>query len=297
MASVPPRSSQVVRDDYEAQLSDHWEAKQNDDINLLLGEMDGFYHHHYAVGDFDRGVLTAPPGRRQQLILNEMHRMESEQVALIHDGLGEVPPGARVLDAGSGRGGTSFMLHDRWGCRVDGVNFCEHHLDFSRELARRKGCADSVRFHYANMVATSFPDASFQYLVTNETTMYVDLFEAFTEFARLLEPGGRYVLVTWCENDAAEAPGTSPEIGAIDSHYVCRIHRRSTYFRALAASGLIPSAVRDLTAEAMPYWELRSHSDLSTGVEKAFLDGYRRNRLNYLVIVAEKAKDAGPAAS
>ncbi|WP_327297743.1 MULTISPECIES: methyltransferase domain-containing protein [unclassified Streptomyces] len=290
MTSVPSRSPKVVRDDYESQLNDHWEAKQNDDINLLLGKEDGLYHHHYAVGDFDRTVLTAPTDQRQQLILNEMHRMESEQVALILDGLGAPPPTTRLLDAGSGRGGTSFMVHDRFGCRVDGVNFCEHHLAFSRELAERRGCADSVRFHYANMAATGFPNASFQYVVTNETTMYVDLFETFAEFARLLKPGGRYVLVTWCENDSVATPGTRPEVDAIDAHYVCHIHRRSTYFRALAANGLVPSTVRDLTTEAMPYWELRSHSDLSTGVEEPFLNGYRSNRLNYLVIVAEKAR-------
>ncbi|MEU1050737.1 methyltransferase domain-containing protein [Streptomyces sp. NPDC005897] len=297
MTSVPARSPEVVRNDYETQLNEHWEAKTNDDINLLLGKADGLYHHHYAVGDFNRHVLTAPPDQRQRLILNEMHRMESEQVALIHDGLGDLSPSARVLDAGSGRGGTSFMVHDRFGCRVDGVNFCEHHLAFSQELAARRGCADSVRFHYANMVATPFPNASFQYVVTNETTMYVDLFEAFAEFSRLLEPGGRYVLVTWCQNDAVTAPGTSPEVDAINTHYVCHIHPRSTYFRALAANGLVPSTVRDLTAEAMPYWELRSHSELSTGVETPFLDGYRLNRLNYLVIVAEKAKTTERATS
>ncbi|MEW2546241.1 methyltransferase domain-containing protein [Streptomyces sp. NPDC047002] len=297
MTPEPTRVPDAVRNDYEHRLNSHWEAKQADDINLLLGEMDGLYHHHYAVGDFDRTVLTAPPERRQQLILREMHRMESEQVALILDSLGEPPAGARLLDAGSGRGGTSFMVHDRFGCSVDGVNFCEHHLAFSRELATRRGCADRVRFHYANMAATPFADESFQYVVTNETTMYVDLFETFAEFARILAPGGRYVLVTWCENDAATAAGTSPEVKTIDSHYVCRIHPRSTYFRALAASGLVPSAVHDLTTEAIPYWELRRHCDLSTGVETPFLDGYRGNRLNYLVIVAEKALTRDQAAA
>ncbi|MEW9551204.1 cyclopropane-fatty-acyl-phospholipid synthase family protein [Nonomuraea sp. NPDC050783] len=281
---------EIIRNEYEQQLHSHWAAKQHDDINLLLGAMDGLYHHHYAVGDFDRTVLTVPADQRQQLILREMHRMESEQVELILDGLGAVPANARVLDAGSGRGGTSFILHDRLGCRVDGVNFCEHHIAFSRKLAEARGCGDSVRFHYANMTATGFPDASYQYVVSNETTMYVDLFEAFHEFARLLEPGGRYVLVTWCANDAVAASGASPEIDAINDHYVCRIHPRSTYMRALAANGLVPSKVRDLTAEAIPYWELRSHSELRTGVESAFLQGYRSNRLNYLLVAAELAQ-------
>ncbi|MFE2044589.1 SAM-dependent methyltransferase [Streptomyces sp. NPDC059477] len=276
----------VIRDDYEHRLHQHWAEKQNDPINLLLGEEDGLYHHHFATGDFDRSILDAPAEQRDRLILAEMHRMENDQVNLILDRLGPVPARARVLDAGSGRGGTSFAIHDTFGCAVDGVNFCTHHIDFARRLAERRGAAASVRFTYANMVATPFPDASFQYVVTNETTMYVDLFEAFREFARLLEPGGRYVLATWCANDAVALD--TPEVKAIDEHYVCHIHPRSTYFEALAASGLAPIEVTDFTQDAIPYWELRNHCDLRTGVETPFLDGHRSNTLNYLTITAER---------
>jgi geranyl diphosphate 2-C-methyltransferase len=280
----------VVRTDYEQDLREHWENKTNDPINLLLGEADGLYHHHFAAADFNHGILRASEPERERLILKEMHRLETEQVDLIIDALGDVAPGGRVMDGGSGRGGTSFMIHDRFGCRVDGVNFCEHHITFAERLAQRRGCADKVAFHYANMAETPFGDGTFDAVVTNETTMYVDLFEAFAEFARVLRPGGRYVLVTWCQNDAVAA--TSPEVDAIDEHYVCHIHRRGAYFAALAKAGLAPSRVLDLTAEAIPYWELRSHSALNTGVEAPFLNGYRENRLNYLVIAAEKIVDA-----
>ncbi|WP_242614503.1 SAM-dependent methyltransferase [Actinomadura roseirufa] len=275
----------VVRTAYERDLHRHWEEKQSDEINLLLGEADGLYHHHFAVGDFNRNILNAAEQDREALILKEMHRLESEQVALITDAL-DLQPDARVLDGGSGRGGTSFMIHDRFGCRVDGVNFCTHHIEFAERLALRRGSADRVAFHYANMVHTPFADGVFDAVVTNETTMYVDLFEAFAEFARVLRPGGRYVLVTWCLNDAVTA--TSPDVEAIDEHYVCHIHKRGTYLKALAENGLVPSRVLDLTAEAVPYWELRDHSRLKTGVEAPFLAGYRQNHLNYLVIAAER---------
>ncbi|MFI2352194.1 SAM-dependent methyltransferase [Streptomyces sp. NPDC019443] len=282
--------SAVIRNSYEQDLNKHWEDKQSDDINLLLGQMDGLYHHHYAVGDFNRSILLAPEQERQKLILKEMHRLETEQVGLITDALGDIPPTARVMDGGSGRGGTSFMVHDRFGCQVDGVNFCQHHIEFAQKLAQQRGCADKVDFHYANMVETPFEDGTFDAIYTNETTMYVDLHEAFREFARVLRPGGRYVLVTWCRNDAEVA--ASPDVSAIDEHYVCHIHGRGTYLKALADNGLVPSRVLDLTESAVPYWELRSHSRLKTGVEQPFLDGYRKNHLNYLVIAAEKAVDA-----
>jgi geranyl diphosphate 2-C-methyltransferase len=286
------RHSEVVRTAYERDLNEHWEDKQNDPINLLLGQLDGLYHHHYAVGEFNRRLLTAPEHEREGHVLRELHRMENDQVSLVLDALTGLSPHDRVLDAGSGRGGTSFMMYDRYGCRVDGVNFCTHHIAFAERLARQRACADKVAFHYANMARTPFEDRSFDAVVTNETTMYVDLFETFREFARLLVPGGRYVLVTWCANDAAGGPEAAPEVAVIDAHYVCHIHRRSTYFQALAANGLVPSRVFDLTAEAVPYWELRSQSRLRTGVEAAFLAGYRRNVLNYLVIAAERV---GPA--
>jgi geranyl diphosphate 2-C-methyltransferase len=198
------------------------------------------------------------------------------------------------MDGGSGRGGTSFLISHRFGCSVIGVNFCAHHIEFAQRVGQERGRDEKVSFTFGNMVDTGFPAGSFDAIVTNETTMYVDLEEAFAEFARLLRPGGRYVLVTWCANDAVAA--TSNAVDAIDRHYVCHIHRRSAYFSALAAHHLVPSTVWDLTTEAVPYWQLRSHSGHRTGVETAFLDGYQSGELNYLLIVADFVPVTAPGA-
>lgn len=104
------RVIKVVRNEYERQLQNDWDRKTSDPINLLLGRNDDLYHHHFAVGDFDRSVLVVPPELREMAILDEMHRMESAQVGLILEALAALPPGARVMDGGSGRGGTSFMI-------------------------------------------------------------------------------------------------------------------------------------------------------------------------------------------
>ncbi|WP_225830822.1 cyclopropane-fatty-acyl-phospholipid synthase family protein [Streptomyces sp. NK08204] len=276
----------VVRNAYERELKAHWDAKTTDEINLLLGAEDGLYHHHYAVGDFDRSVLTAPPQIREERILRELHRMESAQVGLLTDALGEVPAGWRGMDAGSGRGGTSFMIAERYGCRMDGVNFCTHQVEFAKGVAQKHGWDKKVDFHVANMVQTPFQDRTFDFAVSNETTMYVDLHELFGELQRLLRPGGRYIATTWCRNDAKEDRCEASRL--IDEHYVCRMHKRSTYFEALAANGLVPYRVTRHTEEAIPYWELRNHSELRTGVENAFLEGYRERSLDYLLIAAER---------
>jgi geranyl diphosphate 2-C-methyltransferase len=116
--------------------------------------------------------------------------------------------------------------------------------------------------------------------------MYVDLYQAFGEFSRILAPGGRYVCITGCSNDLTG--GRSAAVSWIDSHYGCNIHPRSEYFAALASARLVPISVVDLTAATIPYWELRAQSELATGIENPFLTAYRDGSFQYLLITADR---------
>jgi geranyl diphosphate 2-C-methyltransferase len=80
----------------------------------------------------------------------------------------------------------------------------------------------------------------------------------------------------------------SKAVSRIDEHYTCNIHPRSEYFRALAANGLVPIKVVDLTDATIPYWELRTKSSVATGIEEAFLTAYREGSFHYLMIVADR---------
>lgn len=270
----------VLTNDYQRDVAAWWDNRRQDRVNLALGEVDGLYHHHYGLGPYDPAVLGD-----DDRIIKELHRLETAQADLLLDNLGELGPADRLLDAGSGRGGTSFMAHQRFGCRVDGVSISEYQVEFATAQARARGIGDRVRFHFRNMLETGFEPATFQGIWTNETTMYVDLFELFAEFARLLRPGGRYVCITGCYNDLT---GRSRSVIEINEHYLCDIHPRSDYFKALADNGLIPIKVLDLTPDTIPYWELRSQSSVRTGIERPFLTGYREGSFQYLLIVADR---------
>ncbi|MEU7476494.1 methyltransferase domain-containing protein [Lentzea sp. NPDC042327] len=283
-AQAPDEEPAAIVSDYEKWVAGYWNEKQNDPINLLLGEEDGLVHHHYGLGEYDPAVLTAPD--REAAIIRELHRLECAQMDVVLDALGPMTADERLLDAGSGRGGGSFSAHLRFGCRADGITLSQYQVDFATKLAARHGCTDEVSFHLQNMTRTAFPDGHFDRILTNETTMYVELADAFSEFARVLKPGGRYACVTYCVNDTL-AP-TSEACEAVDAHYGTRMHKRSEYLAALSAAGFSPSRVSVLNADTIPYWELRTRSEHSTGVEKAFLDGYRSNVLQYVLIVADR---------
>ena len=284
MATTKPFG--VTTTDYQREVARYWDSHTNDPVNLELGRVDDIYHHHYGLGEPDLTVLEAPDSVRDQLIIKELHRLETAQADVLLDHLAPIGPEDRVLDAGSGRGGTSIMANARFGCQVDGVTISQYQETFANEQATIRGVSDRVRFHLRNMLDTQMPDGSLQGIWTNETTMYVDLFDLYREFHRLLHRGGRYVCITGCYNDVLGAK--SPAVAYIDQHYTCSVHARSTYMKALAGNDLIPNKVLDLTPQTIPYWELRQQSSVRTGIEDYFLSAYRDGSFQYLLIVADR---------
>jgi len=277
----------VTTTDYQRSVANYWNTHTDDPVNLELGKIDDLYHHHYGIGDPDPAALEGPEGTRDERVLRELHRLETAQADVLLDHLGPIGPDDHLLDGGSGRGGTSIMANARFGCRVDGVTISEYQAKFANAEADRRGVSDRVRFNLCNMLDTGFPAGEFRGVWTNETTMYVDLFELYAEFARLMPRGGRYVCITGCYNDVLGPKSAS--VTAIDEHYLCNVHARSTYFAAMAANNLVPVTVVDLTPQTIPYWELRDTSSVRTGIETAFLSAYRDSSFQYLLIAADRA--------
>jgi geranyl diphosphate 2-C-methyltransferase len=283
MSSQSPTN--VLRTAYQKSVAAYWD-NERDPVNLRLGDIDGLYHHHYGIGEYDPSVLEGQEDTRDERIIKELHRLETAQADVLLDHLGNISPDDRLLDGGSGRGGTSFMAHQRFGCQVDGVTISKHQVEFANNQAMQRGVADRVKFYFRNMLDTGFETGSCRGIWTNETTMYVDLFELFSEFSRLLEHGGRYVCITGCYNDVTG--GRSKAVSQIDERYTCNVHPRSQYFKALAANNLVPINVIDLTAQTIPYWELRAKSSVATGIEGSFLTAYREGSFHYLLIAADR---------
>ncbi|MDH6122667.1 geranyl diphosphate 2-C-methyltransferase [Kitasatospora sp. GAS204B] len=285
-ATPNARSTQVLATKYQQSVAEYWNNEKAP-VNLRLGEVSGTFHHHYGIGEVDRSVLEGDEATREQRIVAELHRLEAAQAEYLLDQLGPLGAGDRILDAGSGRGGTSFLANLRFGCQVDGISISEEQVRFANNQAGERGVADKVAFHFRNMLHNEFPDATFQAIWNNESTMYVDLHKLFAEHSRVLRPGGRYVTITGCYNDV-HGRQPSRAVSQIDAHYICDIHPRSEYFAAMSANDLVPISVVDLTAATIPYWELRAQAEVASGIEDAFLTAYREGSFHYLMIAADK---------
>ena len=268
---------------YERKVASLYNEKQ-DDINLLLGRSTELIHHHFGVGGWGTADIDA---LEESEILDRLHSLENRQVSYLLEAMADTRPHHHVFDGGSGRGGTAIMLHQTFGCYYDGANISDYQLAYSRELARIRRIDEKVHFHKMNMRDTCLKASTFEWVITNETTMYIeDLKALYAEFARLLKPRGRYVMMTWAID--ANHPAPHQFIDPIDEHYVCKMHTNQAYLEAMLENGLVPLQVDELNGETLPYWLLRIRSKQKTGIEQHYINAYRAGAIRYMRIVAER---------
>ncbi len=271
---------------YQGDIARYWDGEARP-VNLRLGDVDGLYHHHYGIGEVDRTALGDPQdSEAEKKLVAELHRLESAQAELLLDHLGDIGRGDTLIDAGCGRGGTSVMAHQRFGCTVEGVTLSAKQAEFGNRRAQELGIDDRVRAQVCNMLAMPFETGQAQGSWNNESSMYVDLHDLFAEHSRVLAAGGRYVTITGCWNPRYGQP--SKWVSQINAHFECNIHSRREYLRAMADNRLVPQAVVDLTPDTLPYWKLRATSSLVTGIEDAFINAYEDGSFQYLLIAADR---------
>lgn len=97
----------------------------------------------------------------------------------------------RVLDVGSGVGGTSRCLAREFGCRVTGIDLTDEYCRTATMLSKRIGLAELVDYSQGDATNLPFPDASFDIVWTEHVAMNIpDKPALYREMYRVLKPGG-----------------------------------------------------------------------------------------------------------
>jgi SAM-dependent methyltransferase len=119
----------------------------------------------------------------------------------------ELRPEHVVLDIGCGVATTAVEISRRLGSRVVAADLSIDMRERASENVRRAGQAERVSVQAADICALPFPDSSFDRVVAEAVTMFVDRDRAIAELARVCRPGG-LVLATefqWRRPPTAEA--------------------------------------------------------------------------------------------
>jgi len=97
----------------------------------------------------------------------------------------------RVLDVGSGVGGTSRCLAREFGCRVTGVDLTDEYCRAAEMLSARIGLAELVDYRQGDATHLPFPDRSFDIVWSEHVAMNIpDKPKLYREMYRVLKPGG-----------------------------------------------------------------------------------------------------------
>jgi ubiquinone/menaquinone biosynthesis C-methylase UbiE len=106
-----------------------------------------------------------------------------------------IRPGEDVLDVGCGVGTTAIDIARAAEARVTAVDVSPLMRERAEHNVRAAGIGDRVEVAEADILALPYPDDSFDCVIAEAVTMFVDRPKAAAELVRVCRPGGR-VLAT-----------------------------------------------------------------------------------------------------
>lgn len=138
------------------------------------------------------------------------------QIVLIEELLAwSFPDGQKptnILDVGCGIGGSSLYLAEKFQAQVTGITLSPVQADRATDRAKEAGLSAQANFKVANALEMPFADNSFDFVWSLESGEHMpDKTKFLQECYRVLKPGGRLMLATWCHRSTADQPLTSEE--------------------------------------------------------------------------------------
>lgn len=172
---------------------------------------------HYTQGDVSEKILTAlglQNAADGTVTIDTLFPIDQ----LHHGGVGltekmanvaGIKTGMKLLDAGSGIGGSSRYLVDTFGCKVHAIDLSDEFVRTAEKLDQLVGFSDRIVHRTGSVTELPFDNSAFDAVWSQNVTMNVPNKRAmFAEAIRVLRPGGVYVFTHIGEGngDAVDYP-------------------------------------------------------------------------------------------
>jgi len=169
------------------------------------GILEYYWGEHIHLGYYNAAEMAA--GYKKKNFIQAKYDFIDEMMAL--GGIAAGADGdAKVLDVGCGVGGTSRYLAKALGpgASVTGITLSPNQVARATELAAEQG-VPNAHFQVTNALDMTFEDDSFDIVWACESGEHMPDKKAYIdEMMRVLKPGGKFVMATWCQRDDRGRP-------------------------------------------------------------------------------------------
>jgi tocopherol O-methyltransferase len=113
-----------------------------------------------------------------------------------------------IIDVGCGIGGSSLYLAQKFDANVTGITLSPVQANRGTDRAKNAGLEEKVQFQVANALEMPFPDNQFDLVWSLESGEHMpDKTQFLAECYRVLRPGGKLILATWCHRSTDSVAG------------------------------------------------------------------------------------------
>ena len=112
--------------------------------------------------------------------------------------------GMKVLDVGSGIGGSAFFMASKYGVEIEGVDLSSNMVDIAQDYLKTMPAdiQEKVSFRVADATTMDYPENHYDLVYSRDTILHIeDKKSLFQHFFKCLKPGGRVVITDYCRGD------------------------------------------------------------------------------------------------
>lgn len=160
-------------------------ARFYDVSSQLWEDVWGEHMHHGFYHDGKRGDVDKI--RAQELLIEKLLE------------LGSITSPQEILDVGCGIGGSSRYLAKKFGASVTGITLSPHQVERAKSISSDSSPEESLNFLVADAQNIPCESNHFDLVWSMESAEHFpDKIEFLKNAIRVLKPGGKLLLATWC---------------------------------------------------------------------------------------------------
>jgi sarcosine/dimethylglycine N-methyltransferase len=157
-------------------------------------DADEFYYRVWGGEDIHIGIYDSP----DEDIFTASARTVKKMTSL----LPSIDENTKVLDMGSGYGGSARYLVSQFGCHVTCINLSDTENERNKVRTKEKGLEEYIDIHSDNFEKMPYDDESFDLIWMQDAILHSGNKEqVFKEVQRVLKPKGHFIFTDPMQSD------------------------------------------------------------------------------------------------